>query len=594
MLAFAGCERIPEWLRVERVDPRSRGADAPVLALNQSITVYFDAAIDPLSVTSESFRVADHAGRGVDGTLDIGTRSIRFRPFAPRTQDLDDGSFRPGESYRLELGGMPSSSALRSRAGRPLDRPLAFSFTVARTPAELGLPTLFLPVGIGDEPFAVELDELTAPRIAVDARRFTVRLSLPPLPSSLRPEAFQLWRLLPGAAVPERVAIARVAAVVPDEVRSGSTSTQLEVELPAEAKLRPGDLLYLAFETGDAGLLDYRGRPLEALPAPIPVKVDEGDRARVLDLDLRELRFASIHDDALGFELRDGRIVARARVEAGTGRAGMLRVPASLLVDGDSTWHHPVFGELPASGAGLEFTALDVPAGSELRLRPGSGSLVIRVCGDVRIAGRIVLEGSARDLPWRAGPSPDVDQLARSSGVCLILGGDFVVEASAAIVAEPDASGSPLTVVAGGEARVAGRMPPRVAFALDPAARIRGSVESPIVLLARLTPGLPTGTRLAAAAASAWLPLPVANGDEIDVSLEDPRGALRGELQVAPPDVLRPDQPSVDAERWVAPLRLPLRQPLRVPRGAWFRVLLEAEVDGTEVPSLGGLAVRGG
>ncbi|MCC6783208.1 MAG: hypothetical protein IT457_10230 [Planctomycetes bacterium] len=593
LAALPGCDRPVEWLRLERVDPRQSGEERPTLALNQSITAYFDAPIDPLSVTAESFRVADSAGRAVRGSLDIGARSVRFRPIPPAGAQLDDGSLLPGGIYRVELAGMPASFALRSRSGRPLDHSLSFSFRVARDPAELGLPTLFLPVGIGDESFSVELGDLGGLRIAADARRFVVRTSLPPLPASLRPEAFQLWRLAPGGSVPERVAIARVSASVPDEVRSASTSTPILLELSTREFIRADDLLYLAFETGENALLDYRGRPLVAPPAPIPVKIDEGDRILVRDLDLAELRFECSSPDALGFEVRDRRIVPRARVEAGSAALGVLRVDDALRIEGGKELLLPGGAEPVSAAAALDFAALEVRAGSELRLRPGVGALLIRVSGDVRIDGRLVLESSARDLPWRAGPAPALDQLARSSGICLVVGGDFVVGENAVVVAEGGETGSPLTLVAGATVRIEGRMPPRVAFALEPQRRILGSVESPIVLQAPLRPGLPAGVRRLAAAATDWLPLPASSGDAIDVVLEDPRGAIRAELQVAPPDVVRPDRPSPEASRWTVPTRLPLQQALAVPRGAWFRVLFEAEVVGDELPSVGGIAVRG-
>ena len=174
-----------------------------------------------------------------------------------------------------------------------------------------------------------------------------------------------------------------------------------------------------------------------------------------------------------------------------------------------------------------------------------------------------------------------------------MIGGDLRIEAGAAVVTDGDAPGSPLTVVVGGATVVEGRMPPRVTFALAPGARVGGSVESPVLLQTELTRGVAAGVELGASAATEWLPLPVATGDAIDVELEDVRGAIRAELQVAPPDVLRPDRPQLGADRFIVPLRLPLQQPLSVPRGAWFRVLFEADVAGGDVPSVGGIAVHG-
>ena len=580
LAAASACHRGPEWLEIERFEPGVRNDSLPRLALNQPLTVYFTEPVDPLSVSSASFRIADADGRSVDGFLEIGTRSVRFRPRAPVTAALDDGSFRPGARFRLEVAGMPSSLALRSRAGRPLERSIAFPFEIARTPGELHLSSLFLPVGIGDEPFVLELADPAGLRLAADTKRLSFRLNMPPLPSSATPAAVRLWRLVSGAAAPQSVPIERLTVIVPEEGRTGGSSTAVvTLELAAHAALAGGDLCFLQFESGPEGLVDYRGRPLQVPPTPLPVKVDPGDRVRVRDLDLAELEFEPYDDAELGFEIRDGRVVARARVEAGSGSDGVLRPEGGEAVRLDGP-------------GGAEFARIEIGPGEELRLVPDDGPLVLRVTGDVRIRGRLVLVHSGREAPWRAGRSPGVDELARAARVCLIVGGDFIVERGGEVVVEDPGTGSPLTLIVAGTPIIEGRVPPQITLALGANVRVHGVLETPIVLPSEMTPGVPSGARLRAAAATAWIALPTDRGDAIDITLLDVRGTVSALLQVAPPDVVRPDRPRSDAERLVAPMRLPLREPLVVPRGAYFRILLEAEVDDGVLPSLAGFVVH--
>lgn len=587
-----GCDRPADWLDVERVEPGG-SPSAPPIALNQALTVYFSDAIDPLSVTSESFRVADESGRTVDGFLEVGTRSVRFRPRTPLTTSLDDGSFRPGISYRLEVAGMPASFALRSRSGKLLRRGVACRFTTASTPEQLGMPSLFLPAGIGDEEFQVDPQSGGSLRVAADDRRLTIRLNMPPLPSSSRPEAFRLWRIVTGASAPEQVAIDEVSVRCPDESRpGGSMVAAVTLRIARSVPLEAGDLLYLEFAKGEeGGLVDFRGRAL-SLSAALPVKVDAGVRVRARDVDPATLVFEPDPDAGLSFEVVHGRIQPRARREAGTGRSGRLVVPAGsrLQLSSPDLLDDPSRSTSPGGDVSADFTSIEVEQGGELVLSVGKTPLLIRVTRDLVVRGRVTLEHSAREVPWRAGRSPGVEELARASGVCLVIGGDLLVDTSGEIRTTTE-TGSPVTLIVGGTPTLEGRMPPGVTLALPAQVRIQGVLEAPIVLPSELTPGTPPGAALRAAAATQWMPLPVDHGAAVDVELEDLRGDLRVYLEVAPPDVARPDRPRADVEHILAPMRLPLRQPLSVPAGAYFRLRFEAELDAAELPSLGGFSI---
>jgi hypothetical protein len=598
---LAACADEPVWMKVERTDPDPDrpiadgavpGGSAPSrIALNQALTVYFSEPIDPFTVTPESFRVRDAFGHAVTGRLECGTRSVRFVPRAPVSPSLDDGSFLAGQGYRLEVAGMPTSYAVRSRSGRRLERGFALEVRVPAEARELGLPTPFLPVDTGLEPLRLDVAAAGQPRIAADAGDLVLRFNQPLLPSSVRPEAFRIWRILAGADAPEelRPASARVVGEpLPGAAHPGAA---VVLTFDPAARLAPTDLLYLGLSHGEDALRDYRDRPVEDLPVPIPIKVDPGDRVRIRDLDLSDLRLIADPSVPLGFEVRSGRIRARASVEARTGAAGPLIAGPRTLIRAGAAFD-PGSGDLrPAAGAALEFTRILVPAGAELRLDGASGGLALFACGDVRVSGRLVLERTSRHLPWRAGDLVPVDALLREVGAALVVGGALVVETGGQILVEGAGEGCPLAVVAGGEVRIEGEIPPGCGFALREGGTISGAAEAALRWRVELHPGLPAGTVLEAAAWTDWLPLP-AHAGSIDLTIVDPVGGVFAALQVAPPHAIVSGRPHVADELLTPLLPLPLRSALPVPHGAFVRIRLGGTVRGDQVPSIAGFAIH--
>ena len=107
--ALAGCwqsgsEAAP--LVVTRTSPALGDPAQPVL-LNDALTVYFSEDLRHLSVTPDSVTVLDEQGHQVPGRLLARENWISFVPTPPMSANLDDGSFRPGARYRLQLAGHP-------------------------------------------------------------------------------------------------------------------------------------------------------------------------------------------------------------------------------------------------------------------------------------------------------------------------------------------------------------------------------------------------------------------------------------------------------------------------------------------------------
>ncbi len=590
LLALAGCADEPRWLRVERSDP----ADGGLIAVNQPITVFFSEPVDPFTVATASVRVVDEEGHAVVGDLECGTRSVRFVPRPPVAPGLKDGSFAPGRNYRLELAGMPTSFAVRSRGGRVLQQAFGLDFRVPVDPAELGLATPFLPVGVGADPLRLDVVSSGLPRVAVDSRTLELRFDQPVLPTSVTPAAFRIWRLKRGAAAPEELMPSR--AVVVPEALPGAVHRGSAVRLHFDSlhDLSVSDVLYLGLADGPAALRDYRDRGVEPLPLPVPIKVDPGDRVRTRDLDLSELGLRRLPSAPLGFEVRDGRIVARSVVEAGDGRLGPLIVTEdTLLRRGGSLVLAD--GRTVTLGSGpLDFTTIEVAAGAELRLEASAQEgLTLRVLGDVHVAGRVLLDGPRREVPWRSGDAPQIASLERAVAFVLVAGGDVRVEGTAGIEALTPGVGCPIAMVSGGRFQLGGSVPPGMGLALREDSSIEGIVEDVTRWRADLTPGTGVAADSPAIAASAvtrWIPLP-AHADAVDVVVHDLRGGLQASVQVAPPHAIVPGRPELEESLVSAPLALPLAAPITVPAGAFVRVLFEAEVRSGELPSAAGFSI---
>ena len=564
--------------RVARVEPQPLGDGVRHVALNQSIKVWFSADVDPATVSKESVRVVDADGYAVPGRLEIGTRSVRFLPVPPVTPALDDGAFRPGEDYWLEVVGLPTSFAVGSADGVPLAAGTAVRFRALDDPAVLGLDTPFLPVDLEAAPLALVAVGPTGLPMAVGERVVTLRFSSPPLPTTVLPAAFEVVRFRPGSdSEPQHVGVESVQVVGDWSADGASYGSTVRVQLDRSAPLDPErDRVFLGFAGGPAALRDLRGTPIRA-GEPIPIRLEPGDRVRLIQLAPDALELRRDPRSAVGFEVRDGRVVPRVWLEAGRGSADTRIARDGLTIDAADAGDH-------------DYTEFRVPEGAVVRLVARDRPLAIRAIGDVTIDGDLVIDAPRRALPWNRGQSVDCAALLREAPIAIVAGGDLRVRgrirhASAEL---PDPGATSLVLVAGGDVHLDGAVPPHTVVGVRPD-HLHGSAEALCPLEVRLTPGLPAGVQLVAKAWTRWLTVPPFHVAGVRVRLDDVRGPVTGRLRVVPPARQAPDgRPLVD-ERLI--VETPL-EPLEAWDGMILQVGFEAIVIGGEaLPSVAGFTV---
>lgn len=127
-------------LRLESVSADGAG-DLPEsdLYLNSILRVRFSRAVDPESVTADTFRVLGGPGLDVDveGFRVTDGRDVKFVPKLPSLPDLSDAGYALGGEYRIELVGEDAPAArgddpvgIRTRGGRLLEESATIDFDV--------------------------------------------------------------------------------------------------------------------------------------------------------------------------------------------------------------------------------------------------------------------------------------------------------------------------------------------------------------------------------------------------------------------------------------------------------------------------------
>jgi len=97
------------------------------LYLNGEIRVRFSRAVDPSTVSEETFRVTGGPDfeDPVAGSVVVRGREVAFVPRLPSLPDLSDSGFAPGALYRLHVQGErphdPGAPVIRTPGGRPLE-----------------------------------------------------------------------------------------------------------------------------------------------------------------------------------------------------------------------------------------------------------------------------------------------------------------------------------------------------------------------------------------------------------------------------------------------------------------------------------------
>ena len=609
LLALGACrdERpaTPPDFEVTHILPQrqSDGGSADPLYLNQEVTVRFSARVDPLSVTDDTVRMTDAQGRVVKGRLRVQSHSVTFEPVAPLDPGLGDGSFRPGQEYRLEVAGYPRAATVRSAAGGFLEAGVVRRFRAL--PAEhQPSPLLHTRVGPG---FSLEEEML---EIAQDSQQLRLHFYEPPFPATVTPEAFELCYYQDGEAVQFRPRSAKLH-------RFAGSLTELPgwmVELDLGRYVSGSAFVVRLSGEPDAALRNYRGelptrlvrgRDQEVRIEPavgqwMVVDVHPGERVPLVREDFRRgTQLQPLRLGAVGFEAREGSAVPLYRSVAGTGELGVFMPAKSLELEpgrrfdrGDGTMvstERPVF----------DFLDFVIPRGVRVVVRSRSDEpLQIRSVGRIEIEGELVFEST----PWGQNLRTHEESptyVSQVAGALLVAGGDVRIRGRVSH-APPGSqqrgrSSSPLTVLSGGSVGLyGGTLPERTYLAVEGDGRVRGETLGGLWRVVHVAPTfdeLPAHAGWDAAAATRWYPIPRNRFGRIDVELGDLRGELDVQVQVALPDPSNPSRPG-DAE--LVPVSLPLTEPLSVPPGAFVRFLLEARGSaGQPMPSVGSISVVG-
>ena len=411
-----------EELRLETVLPPPDST----LLLNQSIVLRFDRALDPLSVTRDSIRLVDERARTIPlERVRVREASIELLPRAPIHANLDDGSYRPGSTLRLDIAAYPRPDCLRSERGELLSQVPQLRYRVVdglQNAAEGRLS--FLPSS-GDGPFRL----IEAPRVDADGRRIELRFDRPVYPPSAQPSALRLVEDLNlMSAVPLSVEVGGSGAM-----RGRVLSLTLASPMLAKGA-------HLFFRSGPHGLLDYRlspveipadplgyfmphlGRSLAVRPAPSSASEARGIEERFADA--RPLAAATLLEDlALPFEVEgalrwgEGGLFFPSLGWEEQNSLGALDPPATtreLRVGKPAEIATGVERDLPADT--WDFDSVDIASGRRVFIvLPQHGVLRVRVAGHCNIAGELIFLVQAPGLrPARSAASLDATALWQS------------------------------------------------------------------------------------------------------------------------------------------------------------------------------------
>lgn len=166
--------------------------DGATIFLNDPVAFDFTHSIDldSANLTTVSFAVLDESGlpssEFVTGNFELGLRPgddepgrrLLFVPRYPTNNDLDNGGFRAGSTYRVQLvgGKEQNGTVIRSRLERGLEKPVTIEFTTVdgtqpqqlfRNPKAGGPQRVGMSVDTATSLDEVSLGLFGAPRVAV-------------------------------------------------------------------------------------------------------------------------------------------------------------------------------------------------------------------------------------------------------------------------------------------------------------------------------------------------------------------------------------------------------------------------------------------
>jgi hypothetical protein len=597
-LAGASCWRQPPSAAafdVVRTSPEL-GPASGTLRLNDTITVYFSAPLNPVSVTSDTVAVLDERGHQVPGKLRVGPNWVTFEPMPPLSADLLDGSFQPGCGYRLQIAGYPRPDALRAADGRRLDRAHAYELrTTPRAVGEVSPTSLLRPLD-PDLPFLQRRHE--TPQLQLlpsDSPRLQLHFTLPVLPTTVGPEAFRIHLGHP------------IEEIVPRSVRLLSSSLDdfpgctVEIDLGSSPRLRgggsgralrAGDFVSVSVQNVAAPLRDYAGNPVLAAEDQC-WSVVRGTSITLLQWPAEDGSVAADDPLAPGFEAVAGALRPRVRLEAGDGSLGVFRPRSDLVLRPGVPFDRGDGVHVTSRGDVFPFLSIDIPAGITVRVDARHGGVRLLSCGGIHIGGTLLLDSGTVPL---VVPQPGlaVPTLLDAAPVSLLAAGDIFVRGRAQVVAPLPADHTALTVACAGRIvfHPLGELPYNTILAVESslAAPAEPAIEGPrgqvVATVATFTYGIADGGRWTARGGSQWRSLPLDRDGGV-LRVVDADTGLRVAWQVAPADPVRRGEPDLGAGRIGRQETAGDQQRIVVPSGSFVRFLVEADLAaGQALPSL--------
>lgn len=552
--ALAGCwqsgkEAAP--LVVTRTSPALGDPAQPVL-LNDALTVYFSEDLRHLSVTPDSVTVLDEQGHQVPGRLLARENWISFVPTPPMSASLDDGSFRPGARYRLQLAGHPRPDSIRAADGRWLDAAVTFDVFVAeRGHVVTGLPSILRPTA-SDLPFLMRRPEAALP-VAADDPRLLVHFTLPLLPGSVTADAFRVQVL--GSTeelVPRAVAVVTSPL---DEHPGSSVAIDLgglpRLRSGADRPLNEGDWISVAVRS-EGPLTNYAGhRPLPGTPGVWSVVA--GDSVPICSWPGGDAGFSDRDRLAPGFEVRGAAITPRVRVEAGSGALGVFRPQRDTTLRPGAPFDRGDGVVQVSQGGVFAFSAIDIPDGVTVTVDAQSGPVQLCATGGVRVAGALSLLAPTAPLPPGQFARQPVAALVERAPVSVVAAGLVCVEGAVVAGGEVPADRTPLLLAGAAGLELRGELPFQTVLAVETGpgpggATIEGARGQSKVYPATFTPGLAPGSDFEVTGLLPWQQMP-AHRDSGVVQLEASGAGVRAEWQVTSPDPIRGETPDLSVGR---------------------------------------------
>lgn len=499
--------------------------------LNEELALFFSDELDPASALGGGVRLIDE--RGVVQTMDLSVERQRLRllPAYPLGSGLNDGTFRPGATYRLELLGFPHPNALRARDGRPLSGSLEWTLRAADPTRR---EQLFSDPDLG------QFDLLVLERDRLGEDEELALLSSEPLdPRSFPdgPSGLELQAPGMGEEPPLRLPLRGVLT------RNDVDGARIELwplsptgdGLPVSLEPRPYFLAHSDPSQLTLPWTDLGGHPARLLPTPANLPIEVTSRSS--GTERRSLAFEFGGDEELSPELperlpqgwaldgpvdgagvrQSGGLGVRFPRSAGSGREGEVRLseahadlPARIEAwrltlepeasgrfasDGLVIWRAQgrlqLSGDLRRRVQPSDLQPLEVESDESWQARLALADPARLAVAPEFTAGasltRFLLEAEAEDPPWTV----------------LIAGGDLWVEG------DLDLDG-PLLIVAGGRVRVTGELRASEIWSSEPLPGVVPARQLPL----RLEPPVtnPLAGPVLYALTSSWLPAPPDGG----------------------------------------------------------------------------------